>query len=113
MLGESLTTMCSYLDVIDLLNGEVCEPEENVRPPQSELGDEIAVRVDGQRVQTPQGRQRVDLLQTVDVGFGELQTLHRKQCKAFVSPTGQVWDQSRILGTRLPSPGLGLGFGLG
>ena len=105
MLGESLTTMCSYLDVIDLLNGEVCEPEENVRPPQSELGDEIAVRVDGQRVQTPQGRQRVDLLQTVDVGFGELQTLHRKQYKVFVSPTGQVWVNPGFWGRVYPPLG--------
>ena len=63
------------LDIVDLLEAEVREPEEQVGPPQRVLCDVVAVALDGQVVKATHAGQRVELLQAVDVGRVEHQRL--------------------------------------
>ena len=84
------------LDAVDLLEGEVRQSEDGVHAPQRELGDGVAVQVDGQVVQSPDAGHRVDLLQAPDVGRTEDQSLN-KEIRSGQVRVFNVHIQSKLL----------------
>lgn len=68
-------TLPTYLHTIDLLEVEVGEPVDGEESPEGELGDWVAVQLNGQLLQAAHSCQGIDLLQAVHVGVGENQVL--------------------------------------
>ncbi len=57
----------THVQFVDFLEREVRESEERIGSPERELGDGVPLRVDVQVVEFAQTRQRVQLVQTVNV----------------------------------------------
>lgn len=67
-----------HLLAIDPLQVEVVEAVDDKRAPQSQTDHWVALRVDGQLVQTPHLSQGRQLGQAADVGFQKDQVLQKK-----------------------------------
>ena len=74
----------AYLNVIDFLQAEVSQAKNSVHAPQCELSHRVAIQVYCQVVQAPDAGQGIDLLQAVDVGSAEHQSLPADNMQLFL-----------------------------
>lgn len=71
--------MAAHLLAVDPLQVEVVEAVDDEGAPQSQADHRVALRVDGQLVQTPHLSQGRQLGQAADVGFQEDQMLQEEE----------------------------------